>query len=194
MQTQPSPPDDALDSINTETLARHIQTLASDEFEGRLPGSKGEELTTAYLTDQFTELGLSPGNPTGTYLQQVPLVGITLTNQPQLVLSSPSGTTTLDSSDQFVAWTKRVTNEASIQDSDLVFVGYGVVAPEYDWNDYQDLDVTGKTVVILVNDPPVPDPDDPSKLDENTFGGRARTYYGRWTYKFEQTARMGAAG
>jgi len=194
MQTQPSPPDAGLDTINAENLAQHIQTLASDEFEGRLPGSKGEELTIEYLTDQFTQLGISPGNPSGSYLQAVPLVGITLTNQPHLTLSSASQTTTLDSSDQFVAWTKRVVEEASIEDSDLVFVGYGVVAPEFDWNDYKDLDVAGKTVIMLVNDPPVPDPNDPSTLDQNTFGGRAMTYYGRWTYKFEQAARMGAAG
>jgi len=194
MQTQPSPPDAGLDTINADNLAQHIQTLASDEFEGRLPGSKGEELTIEYLTDQFTQLGLSPGNPSGSYLQPVPLVGITLTNDPHLTLSSPSGTTTLDSSGQFIAWTKRVVEEASISDSDLVFVGYGVVAPEFDWNDYKDLDVAGKTVIMLVNDPPVPDPDDPSMLDQNTFGGRAMTYYGRWTYKFEQAARMGAAG
>ena len=195
MTTQPSPPEAGLDSINADTLAEHIQILASDKFEGRLPGSRGEELTTDYLTRQFTQLGLSPGNPSGSYLQQVPLVGITLTNEPELTLTAESGTkTTLDSSEQFVAWTKRVVEETSIEDSELVFVGYGVVAPEFDWDDYKDLDVTGKTVVMLINDPPVPDPNDPSKLDDDTFGGRAMTYYGRWTYKFEQAARMGARG
>ena len=191
---QPSPPDQGLNTINAENLAQHIQKLSSDEFEGRLPGSKGEERTLDYLVRHFTDLGLSPGDPSGSYLQKVPLVGITLSTEPQLTLSTGPKKFTLQSSAQFVAWTKRVVEKASIQDSDLIFVGYGVVAPEFNWDDYKDADVTGKTVVMLINDPPVPDPDDASKLDETVFAGKAMTYYGRWTYKYEMAAQKGARG
>ena len=178
--------------MNEKTLAQHIQRLASDAFEGRFPGSIGEELTVEYLIQQFESLGLQPGDPAGSYLQKVPLIGITAASELELAFRRGAEKISLQSGDQFVAWSKQAVQEASIQDSDVIFAGYGVVAPEYNWDDYKDVDVKDKTVVVLVSDPPVPDPDDPSKLDEKLFKGKAMTYYGRWTYKLEQAAQKGA--
>jgi Zn-dependent M28 family amino/carboxypeptidase len=171
----------------------HTKVLSSDEFEGRAPGSKGEERTVAYLIDEFKKVGLKPGNTDGTYVQKVPLVGITAAPAP-LVIKKGSEQHTLKWKDDVVAWTKHVAEEARIADSELVFVGYGVEAPEYNWDDYKGMDVKGKTLVMLVNDPPVADAANPSELDPKIFGGKAMTYYGRWTYKYEIGARKGAAG
>src|SRR5262249_46810147 len=182
-----------LPDVDTDAVLTHIKTLSSDEFEGRGPGTKGEELTVAYLTDQFTKLGLKPGNTDGTYIQKVPLVGITPTPAP-LVFKKGNEKKELKWRDDVVAWTKHVADSASLTDSELVFVGYGVVAPEFNWDDYKGVDVKGRTLVMLVNDPPVPDPANPSELDAKTFGGKAMTYYGRWTYKYEIGAQKGAAG
>ncbi|HUR34900.1 MAG TPA: M28 family peptidase [Vicinamibacterales bacterium] len=170
----------------------HTKTLSSDAFQGRAPGTKGEELTVAYLADQFKKMGLKPGNTDGTYLQKVPLVGITPAPAP-LIFRKGTQEQRLAWKDDVVAWTKHVSDRAVIDGSELVFVGYGVVAPEYGWDDYKGLDVRGKTLVMLVNDPPVPDPDNPAELDPKTFGGRAMTYYGRWTYKYEIAMEKGAA-
>lgn len=181
--------------INKERMLESIRVLSSDEFEGRAPGTKGEELTMGFLEAQFKKLGLLPGNPDGTYFQKVPMVGITADPNMQLVLT-PTGAgspTTLKFGDDFVAETKHTEPKVSI-DADVVFVGYGVVAPEYHWDDYKDVDVKGKLFVMLINDPPVPDPHDASKLDEKTFKGKAMTYYGRWTYKYEIAAEKHAAG
>ncbi len=186
---QPSPPKSGLMSMSEKTLAQHIQRLASDAFEGRFPGSRGEELTVEYLIQQFKRLGLQPGDPAGSYLQKVPLLGITAAPDLELVFRTGAGKTSLQSGDEFVAWSKEAGQETSIQDSDVLFAGYGVVAPEWDWDDYKDVDVKDKTVIVLVSDPPVPDPDDPSKLDEKIFKGKAMTYYGRWTYKLEMAAQ-----
>jgi Zn-dependent M28 family amino/carboxypeptidase len=171
----------------------HTKTLSSDEYEGRLPGTRGEELTVAYLTDQFKKAGLKPGNTDSTYIQKVPLVGITPAPAP-LVVTKGRQEQTLRWRDDVVAWTKHVAPSAGISDSELVFVGYGVVAPEFDWDDYKGVDVKGKTIVMLVSDPPVVDSVNRSELDPKVFGGRAMTYYGRWTYKFEIAAMKGAAG
>src|SRR4029077_10189130 len=152
-----------------------------------------EELTVKYLTEEFTKLGLKPGNTDGTYIQKVPLVGITPDGAP-LVFKKGAQQQRLKWHDDVVAWTKHVAASASLDNSELVFVGYGVVAPEYDWDDYKGVDVKGKTLVMLVNDPPVPDPSNESELDPKVFGGRAMTYYGRWTYKYEIAAEKGAAG
>jgi len=179
--------------VDVNQVMAHTRALSSDEFEGRAPGTKGEELTVAYLIDQFKKMGLQPGNTDGTFIQRVPLVGITPAPAP-LVFAKGSRQLTLKWKDDVVAWTKHVTDVASLDMSDVVFVGYGVVAPEFNWNDYKGLDVKGKTLVMLVNDPPVPDPAKPGELDPNTFGGRAMTYYGRWTYKYEIGAMKGAAG
>ena len=174
-------------------LLAHTKVLSSDEFEGRLPGTVGEKRTVAYLVDQFKKAGLKPGNTDGSYVQRVPLVGITSAPAP-LVVKKDSEEQTLKWRDEVVAWTKHVAETASIADSELVFVGYGVVAPEYNWDDYKGVDVKGKTLVMLVSDPPVVDASDPAQLDAKVFGGRAMTYYGRWTYKFEIGAEKGAAG
>jgi Zn-dependent M28 family amino/carboxypeptidase len=184
-----------LPDIDAKAVLTHTAILASDEFEGRGPGSRGEELTVAYLVDQFTRLGLKPGNTDGSYIQKVPLVGITADPAPLVIQHGRNGRerATLRWKDDMVAGTKRVTDSVSITDSELVFVGYGVVAPEYGWDDYKGLDVKGKTLVMLVNDPPVPDPGNPAELDPKLFGGRAMTYYGRWTYKYEIASQKGAA-
>ena len=189
----PAPPTVAqLPDIDTNAVMAHVKVLSSDEFEGRAPASKGEELSVAYLIEQFKKIGLKPGNTDGTYVQKVPLVSITPAPAP-LVFTKGAQKLTLKWKDDVVAWTKHVADSASIDKSDVVFVGYGVVAPEFNWDDYKGLDVKGKTVVMLINDPPVPDPANPSQLDPKTFGGKAMTYYGRWTYKYEIGAMKGAA-
>jgi Zn-dependent M28 family amino/carboxypeptidase len=189
---QRTPIGDLPDPDVDEVLA-HTRVLSSDEFEGRAPGTKGEELTVNYLVDQFRKIGLKPGNTDGTFIQKVPLVGITPEPAP-LVIRHGNDEQQLAWRDDVVAWTKHVAPSASIDNSELVFVGYGIVAPEFDWDDYKGVDVTGKTIVMLVNDPPVEDPSNPGVLDPKVFGGRAMTYYGRWTYKFEMAAKKGAAG
>ena len=182
-----------LPAIDLDQLLAHTKKLSSDEFEGRAPGTRGEELSVTYLADQFKKAGLKPGNTDGTYFQKVPLVGITPTPAP-LTFHKGGQAQTLKWKDDVVAWTKHVADAATLQDSELVFVGYGVVAPEFDWDDYKGIDVKGKTIVMLVNDPPVPDPANAEQLDAKTFGGKAMTYYGRWTYKYEMAAQRGAAG
>jgi Zn-dependent M28 family amino/carboxypeptidase len=192
-QSAPPIPLGQLPSIDVDALLQHTKVLSSDEYEGRAPGTKGEELSVHYLENEFRQVGLQPGNTDGTYVQNVPLVGITPTPAP-LVFKKGGQTQTLKWKEDVVAWTKHVADAASIADSELVFVGYGVVAPEYNWDDYKGVDVKGKTLVMLVNDPPVPDPADANELDPKTFGGKAMTYYGRWTYKYEIGQQKGAAG
>ncbi|WP_105213599.1 M28 family metallopeptidase [Pseudoalteromonas sp. T1lg22] len=170
-------------SINAEQLATHVKTLASDEFGGRAPSSKGEELTLAYLTEQFKALGYQPGNG-DSFLQQVPLVSIEADANMALHIGGKDYQYKKD----MVMGTSRISTKESIKDSELVFVGYGVNAPEYKWNDYEGLDVKGKTVVMLVNDPGF------ATKNPELFTGDAMTYYGRWTYKFEEASRQGAAG
>ena len=135
--TVSQPPDKAVDAITAADLLKHIKVLASDEFEGRAPGSRGEELSVAYITAQFKALGLQPGNPDGTYIQEVPLAGITST--PTATFSIGGKTTTLNYPDDFVANSDRLVPETKAENSDVVFVGYGVVAPEYGWDDYKDV-------------------------------------------------------
>jgi len=180
-------------AVDAGGLLRHTKVLSSDEYEGRAPGTRGEELTVSYISEQFKQVGLEPGNTDGTYVQKVPLVGITPEPAP-LVLQKGEQKQTLKWKDDVVAWTKHVSEKASLDNSELVFVGYGVVAPEFNWDDYKGVDIKGKTIVMLVNDPPVPDPNNPAELDPKTFGGKAMTYYGRWTYKYEIAAKKGAAG
>jgi Zn-dependent M28 family amino/carboxypeptidase len=181
-----------LPEIDAAAVLAHSKVLSSDEFEGRAPGTKGEELTVNYLVDEFKKIGLKPGNTDGTYLQKVPLVGITPTPAP-MVFTKGKQQVALKWKDDVVAWTKHVADVAIVDKSEVVFVGYGVVAPEFNWDDYKGVDVRGKTLVMLVNDPPVADPSKPGEVDPNVFGGRAMTYYGRWTYKYEIGAAKGAA-
>ena len=173
----------AYQSINAEQLAEHIKVLASDEFGGRAPSSKGEELTLAYLTEQFKALGFEPGNG-DSFLQEVPLVSLEADSN--MVLSI--GGKDYQYKKDMVMGSSRISAKQSIKDSELVFVGYGVNAPEYNWNDYEGLDVKGKTVVMLVNDPGF------ATKNPDSFTGDAMTYYGRWTYKYEEASRQGAAG
>ena len=189
----PAVPMTALPKIDPAAILDTTKKMSSDKFQGRSPGTVGEDMTVGYLEMRFKELGLKPGNPDGTYIQKVPVVGITGKETKPLVFTKGSEKLSLTWKDDVVAWSKHVAPEASVAGSDVVFAGYGVEAPEYNWNDFKDVDVKGKTIVVLVNDPPVPDPANPSALDAKTFGGKAMTYYGRWTYKFEQGARKGAA-
>ena len=189
----PAVPLAALPKIDAAPMLQHIKVLSSDKLQGRAPGGVGEDLTVAYLQSQFKDLGLKPGNPDGTYVQKVPLVGITGAEARPLTFTKGAQKLTLKWKDDVVAWSKHVADSASIESSEVVFAGYGVEAPEYGWNDFKDIDVKGKTVIVLVSDPPIPDPADPTKLDPKMFGGKAMTYYGRWTYKFEEGARKGAA-
>ena len=170
--------------ISADTLLAATRTLASDEFEGRAPGSDGETKTVAFLTEHFSALGLTPGNPDGTWVQDVPLVGITPLPGDSLVVTADGESRTLEPAVDYVAATKHVVEEVEVSDAEFVFVGYGARAPEYDWDDFGDTDVSGKILLFLVNDPPLDD----------VFGGPAMTYYGRWTYKHEIAAELGAAG
>lgn len=181
----------ALDTINANDIMAHTKVLSSDEYEGRGPGTKGEELTVKYLTEQYQRLGLKPGNPDGTYVQKVPLVGFT--GAPRASFAAGGKTIDLKFPTDYVAVSRRFVPESKVENSDIVFVGYGVVAPEYGWDDYKGVDVRGKTIVMLINDPAVPDASDPAKLDEKMFKGNAMTYYGRWTYKYEIARDKGAA-
>lgn len=180
------------DVIDRDKLFAHIRELSSDAFEGRGPGSVGEDRTVAYLTEQFAKAGATPGNPDGTWVQNVPLVGIRTT--PSIRLDGCAANLGLSAPDDYVAWTTQVKDEVTVKASDLVFVGYGVVAPEYGWDDFKGVDVKGKTLVMLINDPAIPDARDPARLDDKMFKGKAMTYYGRWTYKYEIAAAKGAAG
>ena len=180
-------PEAVADDVSATRLASHIEVLASDEFEGRAPASPGEEKTIHYLQQEFRRLGLKPGNGES-YLQQVPLVEITADSTPALKVEGGSQLQEFAYLDEIMVWTKRVVEAAELDRSELVFVGYGVVAPEYGWDDYSDVDVKGKTVVMLVNDPGF------ATQDPELFNGRSMTYYGRWTYKYQEAARQGAVG
>ena len=183
----------ALATISADGLAADIRILASDEFEGRGPATSGEEKTIAYLREEFAAIGLQPGNG-DSWFQNVPMIAITAEEVSPLIVSGETGVVSGETGvgdytyeRDFMAWTKRVSESEEVTESELVFVGYGVVAPEYGWNDYEGVDVEGKTVVMLVNDPGY------ATEDPNLFSGRTMTYYGRWTYKFEEAARQGAA-
>ena len=172
----------AYQSITDATLKAHTKTLSSDEFEGRSPTSKGEQVTLDYLIRNFKEMGYQPGNG-NSYLQAVNL--LEMTASPDMAMTI--GDNRFEYKKGMIASTKREQSQVSVTDSDVVFVGFGVNAPEYDWNDYAGLDVKGKTVVILVNDPGFENP------DSGKFQGKTMTYYGRWTYKYEEASRQGAA-
>ena len=177
--------------ITATSMLEHVKALAADDKEGRAPGTAGEERTVAYLTGQFKRLGLAPGNPDGTYVQAVPLIGFkaeatagfTVKGTP-MPLAVP---------DDAVVVSRQGLPAVKVADSPMVFVGYGVVAPEFGWDDFKGVDVRGKTILMLAGDPPVADPANAASLDPKVFKGAALTYYGRWTYKYEMAARKGAA-
>lgn len=174
--------------LSLETMQDITRELSSDAFAGRMPGTQGEELTVALLSERFAAAGLQPGNG-NSWVQEVPLVEITGSNFAPLSITGAGIDLAYDYGSEWVGVTYREDPQTELADSELVFVGYGINAPERGWNDYEGVDVTGKTVVILVNDP-----DWETEGLEGTFGGRAMTYYGRWTYKYEEAARQGAAG
>jgi Zn-dependent M28 family amino/carboxypeptidase len=176
----------AMATITADDIVRHVLVLSSDEYEGRFPGTPGEQKTIEYLRTQAERIGLQPGAGDG-WFQDVQLVSITADPQMTLSLSGANGANRYAYGTDFMAWTTRVVPEVDVTDSELIFVGYGTVAPEYDWNDYEGIDVRGKTVVMLVNDPGF------ATKDTATFNGNSMTYYGRWTYKYEEAARQGAA-
>ena len=168
-------------SFNEQRFRTDIKVLASDKFEGRAPTTKGEKLTLDYLSAAFTEMGLT-GAYNGSFLQPVPMVSYTASEQQQVSLAGID----MQYRKDIVLGSRHDNNQVSINNAPLVFVGYGINAPEYGWNDYQDLDMKGKIAIILVNDPGFTHPDGAK------FNGKAMTYYGRWSYKFEEASRQGA--
>ena len=176
----------AVASLNTEELARDVEIWGSDEFEGRFPASAGEEKTKDFMQAEFEKVGLKPGNG-DSYFQEVPLVEITASPETRLTITGGSKPMEFAYGTDFVGLTQRVQEEVEVKGSEMIFVGYGIVAPEFQWDDYAGLDVKGKTVVILVNDPGF------ATQDPDLFDGRAMTYSGRWPYKYEEAARQGAA-
>ena len=182
-------PEVADGTLSEDTMKRVTERLSSDEFEGRAPGTPGEEKTVAYLIEEFEKAGLEPGN-NGSWVQEVPLVEITGKDYAPLTIGgAEGGPIDLEYASDWVGVSYREDVQTTLEDSELVFVGYGINAPEKGWNDYEGLDMAGKTAVILVNDP-----DFGAETLEGPFNGKAMTYYGRWTYKYEEAARQGAAG
>ena len=185
----------AAQAIDTASLLKHIRDLSADSMEGRAPGTPGEEKAVAYLTQQFQQMGLKPGNPDGSYIQKVDLIGYKA--HPTASFTARGKTVSLRYPDDYIANSRHNRDSTKIEGSDVVFVGYGVVAPEYGWDDYKDVDVKDKTILMLINDPAVPAPNaapkDTTSLDTAMFKGKAMTYYGRWTYKYEIATQKGAA-
>ncbi|MBX7501383.1 M28 family peptidase [Qipengyuania sp. YG27] len=181
-------PQVAAGELNIDTMKSVTEKLASDEFEGRAPGTPGEEKTVAYLIEQFKRAGLEPGN-NGSWTQTVPFVEIEGQDLGPLKIAGAGKDMSFSFGDEWVGVTYREDEQTDLENSELVFVGYGINAPEKGWNDYAGVDMKGKTAVILVNDP-----DYETEGLEGPFNGRAMTYYGRWTYKYEEAARQGAAG
>jgi hypothetical protein len=175
--------DSSLAPFNKDSLAADIRILASDSFQGRRPFTAGETRTIDYLVKSYTALGLEPGNE-NSYTQDVPMVEISPSGTPTMQVQSPKGTTDLQNMNDFVLWTERPDSVVTVDRNDIVFAGFGIIAPEYNWNDYAGLDVHGKTVLVMVNDP--------GFYDSTLFKGHTMTYYGRWTYKYEEAARQGA--
>jgi Zn-dependent M28 family amino/carboxypeptidase len=182
------PVETATEAMTEAAYRRHVETLASDAFGGRAPASPGEELTIAYLVNHFESIGLEPANA-GSFTQEVPLAWVEAVNKPGLVFSGGEGDDMqLAYGPDQVIWSRRQMPEAILEASELVFVGYGIHAPERGWDDYAGVDVSGKTVVLLINDPGF------ATQDPALFNGNAMTYYGRWGYKLNEAASRGAAG
>src|SRR5262245_43676207 len=176
-------------TISEATLKAHIKFLADDLLEGRGTGARGGELAAKYIAAEMEQLGLKGAAADGSFFQPVSLVGVKADPNTKLTISGHGGSETFKFADEFVAFTGAQTEQVDV-DADLVFVGYGINAPEQRWNDYKGdaADYRGKILVMLVNDPPA------TTAEPNLFGGKALTYYGRWTYKYEEAARRGAAG
>ena len=181
----------AAQSITADAILGHIKDLSADSMEGRAPGTPGEDKAIAYMAKQFQSMGLKPGNPDGTWMQKVDLIGYTA--HPTASFVAGGKTIALSYPSDYIANSRHDRAETKVEGSEIVFVGYGVVAPEYGWDDYKGMDVRGKTLVMLVNDPPVRSAADTTQLDSAMFKGKAMTYYGRWTYKYEIATQKGAA-
>jgi Zn-dependent M28 family amino/carboxypeptidase len=179
--------NDGIAAFSADSMKNHIAMLASDSFMGRKPFTIGETRTIAYLQKEFAAAGLEPGNG-NSFLQEVPMVNIKATAAPSMQVKSAKGNFTLKAFDDYIIWTDKTDSSITVDNAELVFAGYGVVAPEYNWNDYAGLDVKGKVVMVMVNDPGY------WSGDTTLFKGTAMTYYGRWTYKYEEAARQGAKG
>lgn len=179
--------EDGLSAFNADSLKLHVAELSHDSLQGRKPFTIGETKTIAYLQKQFKAAGLEPGNGES-YLQEVPMVNIQTTAAPDMQVTTSKGSFKLKGLEDYVIWTDKITDKVSFDNNEVVFAGYGVVAPEYNWNDYAGLDVKGKIVMVMVNDPGF------GVGDSSLFKGKTMTYYGRWTYKFEEAARQGARG
>ena len=177
----------AVDSITASILHKHIAILASDEFGGRAPFSEGEKKTLDYLESEFRRMGLDPGNG-DSYLQAVPLSSTTITSSPVLLIKGGSGPQRFSAPEQFAVRNPRITAGVNLADIEIVFAGYGISAPEFGWNDYENLDVKGKLVIVLVNDPGY------ATRNPRLFNGNAMTWYGRWPYKYDEATRQGAQG
>lgn len=178
---------DAAEAINEKDFGQVISVIASDDLQGRKPSTAGEEKTISYLKDKFEKLGLKPGNG-DSYFQEVPLEEITTTVETPVLIKGKGKNTSLKYFDDFMGTSPRFSESISINNADIIFAGYGIVAPEYNWNDYSGINVKNKIVIVLVNDPGY------ATEDSTLFNGKAMTYYGRWTYKYEEAARQGAAG
>jgi Zn-dependent M28 family amino/carboxypeptidase len=178
--------EDGFAAFNPDTLRRDITVLAADSLIGRKPFTAGETKAINYLQKRFAEVGLEPGNG-GSYLQDVPMVNIETKADSVMQVQSAKGNFQLKGLDDYVIWTEKTDSVINLKNDELVFAGYGVNAPERGWNDYAGLDVKGKIVMVLVNDPGY-------GIDSSLFKGDTMTYYGRWTYKFEEAARQGAKG
>jgi len=179
--------EDGLAAFNADSLKLHVAELSHDSLQGRKPFTLGESKTIAFLQKQFKAAGLEPGNGES-YLQEVPMVNIQTTAAPDMQATTSKGSFKLKGFEDYVIWTDKITDKVSFDNNEVVFAGYGVVAPEYNWNDYAGLDVKGKIVMVMVNDPGF------GAGDSSLFKGKTMTYYGRWTYKFEEAARQGARG
>jgi Zn-dependent M28 family amino/carboxypeptidase len=183
--SQPEGMMDAIHAVQAERIRADVKYLASDALEGRGTGARGGDLAAAYIAKQLKEAGLEPAGDNGTYFQRVPMVGTTTLPGTTIAVKTPKRTMNLQLLDEVVAFTQDQ-HEITDVSASVVFVGYGITAPEFGWDDYSGADVKGKILLMLVNEPPSNDP--------KFFAGNALTYYGRWTYKYEQAARMGAAG
>lgn len=172
--------------ITDESLMSHIEVISSDDFEGRAPASRGEDLTVEYIVENLREMGISPGMPDGSYIQEFPLLGQQVDGSSAVITISGEGEETeLEYTADFMAWPSNESEQVDISNAELLYVGYGIRAPEFNWNDYKDADVAGKVLVFKNSDP---------SNDPEIFEGDSRLYYGRWSYKFEKAAEMGALG
>jgi PA domain. len=179
--------DLAAETISAEAILNHVEILASDSLEGRAPATPGEEMTVDYIIKQLKAKGVEPGMPDGNYIQEFPLLGQRVDGSKASMQIKNGGRVAgdLEYSAEFMAWPSNEEERVTLEDAELVYVGYGIQAPEYDWDDYKGVDVSGKVLVFKNSDP---------AYDDELFEGDARLYYGRWSYKFEKAAEMGALG